>query len=114
MTTPAEEIRAAVAKLREKRAKATPGPWQFVPELYWDRAGIMSDSPEAMGWAALVMDVHNDSEHGNAGWMALMHPGVGQALVDMLDAMIPAIEDGSTCPPSVLKLVREITGGDPS
>lgn len=83
--TPAEELRAAAKKVRETASKATPGPWTFTPDLYWDRGAITSTSPDVRGWDMLAMDVHSELEHANARWSALASPALAEPLAARLE-----------------------------
>lgn len=89
--TPAEEMRAAATKLRETAKNAPRGPWEFVQDLYWDRDAIVS--PEALGWDALVLDVHNDSEGPAARWAALAHPGLAEPLAEWLEHLAEILDE---------------------
>src|SRR5690242_10512179 len=93
-------LRDAAKVLRERAESATPGPWSaadehgLVPEAWpaWCvsqmRPGFESMSPEA-GYVTDVADVHGDNkdECPDATYIATMHPGVGLALADLLDAL---------------------------
>lgn len=80
-----DQLKRAAAKLRETAAKATPGPWQFVPDLYGDRGAITSASPAAEGWDTLIIDVPNDSEQPAAEWIALVSPALAEPLAVVLE-----------------------------
>ena len=102
-TTPAAEIRAAVAKLRKHVKHATNSPWHSRP--VW--------SPDAVSTSAVYSYAHPtgtvDSEvvasgrirsgYGgirepwNAEYIALMQPAVGALLADWLDSVAEKYED---------------------
>jgi hypothetical protein len=86
--SPAEQMRAAAANLRETAAHAPSGPWVFIEDLYWDRSAITRETrPDEHFWATLVMDVHNDSEHAAAKWMALMSTALAEPLALLLETI---------------------------
>lgn len=80
MTTPADELRAAAALLRERATNATPGPWS---QTGIGDYGWTVSSPTG----ALVDTDDSDQGRADADFIALMHPGVGAALADWLDAV---------------------------
>ena len=68
--TPAEELRAAAARLREKAKVATAGPWKSY-------SGRVDSS---RGTVAVAFDGYYDSE-----WIATMHPDVAEPLAVLLE-----------------------------
>lgn len=86
MTTPAEELRTAAEKLRTLAGDATPGPWR--------QSGIGD-----YGWSVDTPDVFiaetEDSEKGraDADHIAAMHPAVGAANADLLEAAAGFVDD---------------------
>jgi hypothetical protein len=83
MTTPADEIRAAAAKLRELAADATDGPWAaHDPNKRW---GDDRDHQLIGGGKALATFDNDYNGPLNTAYAATMHPGVGKALADWLD-----------------------------
>lgn len=95
MTTPADELRAAAARLRALAADATPGPWfAHRPEpRHW---GDADHDAELVG-GGKPLAVLNAEYNGalNADYAAAMHPGVGKALADMLEAISYTPDDDS-------------------
>lgn len=82
MTTPADELRAAAEKLRAAADAATPGPWTATPDLMvggWAVAQAPLPDPEGPYFADFCREE-------DATYIALMHPGVGQALAQWLCA----------------------------
>jgi len=75
-----DQLKRAAAKLREAAAKATPGPWEFVPDLYGDRGAITSTAVAVGGWDTLIIDVPNDSESPAAEWIALASPVIAEPI----------------------------------
>lgn len=117
--TPAEELRAAAARLRETAKGAPRGPWEFVENLYWGRDAIVN--PEAMGWDALVLSVHDLGETPVARWAALVHPGLAEPLADLLEFLSGCIEydakrgrSGTMREEYALAVARVINGGPPT
>ncbi len=107
MTTPADELRAAAEKLRKLAQAATPGPWEYDPEPYGYGDDIYYDvDGDNGGWAA-----HAESQP-TAAYIAAMHPGVGLALAEWLEAEAAQAEfaDGWESPHSTT-LARLINGG---
>ncbi|RAJ70235.1 hypothetical protein K378_01400 [Streptomyces sp. Amel2xB2] len=80
MTTPADELRAAAARLRALADMASPGTWE--------RGGYGD-----YGWTVRLGDT-DDSELGkaNAAYIAAMGPIVGTALADWLASAAVAAE----------------------
>jgi hypothetical protein len=68
--TPAEELRAAAAKLRETAKKATRGPWTSYSGRVDSHAGTIG----------IALNGYTDSE-----WIALMHPGRAEQLAALLE-----------------------------
>lgn len=117
--TPAEEICAAVEKLRKHVKHATDGPW--VTSSVW--------SPRATSTSAVYSHAHPtgtvDSEvvasgriksgYGgirepwNAEYIALMQPAVGAALAGLLDDLSEGDDEG-VVNPWALGLARQING----
>jgi hypothetical protein len=76
----AELLRQAATILRERAEDANPGPWSA------DRNAVRTGR-DAL---ALTYDIHFGNDHDqtrkDAAYIATMHPGVGLALADWLDA----------------------------
>lgn len=86
--TPAEELRAAAAKLRETAGTATDGPWQLDGPYWWhsgDCTHVVTDARDRMSVA--VMPQREDAPHrdANAAWIALAHPGLAEPLAKWLE-----------------------------
>lgn len=136
MTTPAEELRTAAAKLRQTAANATPGPWEDVST---DDTGAwprwILGAPNADGYGQDVLVVHEEVAEAysvvareDLAWIALVNPGLAEPLAAWLDAC--ANDIGSITPlagdldlfvfcdePSSVKravaVARAINGGTP-
>lgn len=102
--TAAEELHAAADKLRTLATAATPGPWHpmrwhssecptdcddpscFMLIVTSARTGIVGDADADRDSTFHVeRSVHQRGEN-DAEWIAAVHPGVGAALADWLDA----------------------------
>jgi hypothetical protein len=84
VTTPADELRAAAARLRELATDATDGPW--IPDDPNTRWGDDRDH-QLVGGGKILATFDNDYKGPlNATYAAAMHPGVGAALADWLDS----------------------------
>jgi len=90
--TPAEEIRAAAARLREAAEGTTPGPW-FVGdcEIYprWIlSAGKVDESGHPEYVVKMARDEADEVPISDADWrwMAFAHPGVAEPLAAWLEA----------------------------
>lgn len=80
--TAAEELHAAAEKLRAAATLASDGPWLATPDVLiggWAVAQSPMESDEGPYLADFVRDC-------DARYIAAMHPGVGTALADWLDA----------------------------
>ncbi|MFI1165606.1 hypothetical protein ACH4UM_18820 [Streptomyces sp. NPDC020801] len=113
MTTPADELRTAAAKLRRLADAATPGPWQQTG--IGDYGWTVSFSRPGVGVEA------EDSDQGrvDANYIAAMHPGVGAEIVKWLDIATEYAErwqpDAQTNSPfrlGALAVARAINGGE--
>jgi hypothetical protein len=84
--TPAEELRAAAALLREKATEATDGPWEIEYSYAGDRPQALfrmnpdhpDDVDEALGVG--VMDEPADNV-----WVALMSPAMAEPMAAILE-----------------------------
>lgn len=103
MATTAEELRAAAARLRTLAANATPGPWrQHDTHLgqYGHTATVLSgdgNSTDLRAWLPTMSHEYWDQTRNawnDAAYIAVMHPGVGSALADTLEA---AADDAEMC-----------------
>jgi hypothetical protein len=106
-TTPAAELRAAAEKLRAlgMGAPANNQPWGYAE-------GLPSDSVRtATGWEVVYGDAPGDLRY-----IAAMHPGVGLALADWLDAHSRIVSAASQTDPEsslvrhALAVARQING----
>ena len=106
----ADRLRQAARVLRERAEAATPGPW-----LTHDEDGDPYIAPPATG--ALLITAHPlEVARANAAYIATMHPGVGLALADWLEAQADLSERGYTQDPrylAALALADLILGGGP-
>lgn len=115
MTNPATELRAAVAHLRARlnNPELTPGPWLSMDHgdrLLWDGEGADDLPPR------YVVD-EPMSNGANADYIAVMHPDVAHALVEVFDAwarMASLDPDllNRVGGPETLALARQINGGE--
>lgn len=120
MTTPAQpdpaaELRAAAQLLREHAAAATPGPWRtrgdYPETVYSDTASGIVDVIAGSRWGGEASVF--DNEH-DAAWIAVMHPGIGEALADWLDATADYCTVSITHPTHVARamaVARALLGG---
>lgn len=99
--TPAAELRAAAEKLRKLAAQADDGPWETTwreQQYHLDgyRDGELHPIAEwtyaIATWEPKVREERADCDTASADYMAAMHPGVGLALADWLDAEARGIE----------------------
>lgn len=84
--TPAEKLRDAATRLREYSNEATEGPWEMG---YVTPANRLERIP---AYADLEPSVAGGLDPADAAYMATMHPGVGLALADWLDAAAQDLE----------------------
>ncbi|WP_228981434.1 hypothetical protein [Streptomyces sp. DH12] len=114
-TTPAETLRAAVEKLRALTTHATSGPWLATPDILvggWAVAQAPLARPDGPYLADFVREE-------DARYIATMHPGVGAALADWLEATAehlavsthPDWQDTVAALP--LAVARQILGSQP-
>ena len=79
----AQTLRDAAKVLRERAENATPGPW------YVDEVGDIGDKSavlEVARWRGYTNTVNLGEDRPTADYIATVHPGVGLALADWLDA----------------------------
>lgn len=81
--TPAAELRAAAAKIRERAGRACGRPWR-------NRDGLIEGNGARVATAAIA-EGHDSADH-----IALWHPGVAELVADWLDAVAQAV-DGMDC-----------------
>jgi hypothetical protein len=92
--TPAAELRAAAERLRQAATTATPGPWHVtVCGPNDDDAYVVSPSRPVV----IAEEPAGAGGQQDAAFIAAMHPGVGLALADWLDAVSSDIGDHSEC-----------------
>ncbi|MER5482958.1 hypothetical protein ABT024_07040 [Streptomyces sp. NPDC002812] len=129
--TPAEELRAAAALLRDRLVSAaTEGPWHVTEyDVYTQQS---YDFEAGLGTAPGRVDVVGHGYEGggfdrlcDAQYVAAMHPGVGAALADWLDAASAHVRAGYVCcdsgadrcyesaTPQALAVARTILGSQP-
>jgi len=89
MTTPADELAAAVETLRARLTdpELTPGPWLSLD--HGDR--LLYDGPGAEDQPPVYVVDEPMSNGANADYIELMHPGVGAALADWLETTAEAL-----------------------
>ena len=78
--SPAEELRAAAARIREVADKATPGPW-----LNLDRGDRIVTEPDSAGEFEYVVDEPLDSNPDNGEHIAMWHPSVALLVAEVFD-----------------------------
>jgi hypothetical protein len=113
--TPAQELRAAAAKIRDAKHWASPGPWvAYTDEVCTD----WHPSSEAYRQINRDIDVAHDTGPGNAAHIALWHPGVAELVAVILDAGAGVAEDEGAIGTDIevllgeeLALARAINGG---
>ncbi|MFE6080008.1 hypothetical protein [Streptomyces virginiae] len=115
--TPADELHAAADKLRTTARDAereSPSPWRL------DRDVVRCND------GGIVADASGEPNHaGDLPYIAAMHPGVGAALADWLDAAAVHVRAGYVCcdngahrcyesaTPQALAVARQILGSQP-
>ncbi|MFD3638255.1 hypothetical protein [Streptomyces griseus] len=128
--TPADQLRAAADLLREAAGHATPGPWRthdtHLGGVGGHTATVLTDRPnlndtELIAWLPTMSHEPWDEARNawrNAGWMALVHPGVGLALAAWLESWVgvdlsehgPMPEDAQ----HALAVARQLLDGAPA
>ena len=118
-TSPASEIRAAVAKLRKHVKHATDGPW--VTSSVWSPRATCTSAvyshahPAGSVESEVVASGRIKSGYGgirepwNAEYIALMQPAVGVELADLLEDLADGDDEG-VVNPWALGLARQING----
>lgn len=121
--TPAEELQAAAAKVRETGAAATPGPWVVVKHNRRQHPGVLANAEiHKPGGSVRSVSWKVPGEIADAEWNALTHPGLAGPLVAILEsaagqakAMSRADDFGICDEPGAveeaLNLARVINGG---
>jgi hypothetical protein len=127
--TPTAELREAASLLREAASHATDGPWR-PHDTHLDHGGhtatVMTDRPDLnasylIAWVPTMSHEPWDETRNawrNAGWMALMHPGVGLALADWLDAHAQILTTAAQADPDsslarhAVAVARQILGAE--
>lgn len=93
--TPADTIRRAAQLMRERAAKATPGPWttEWVGQQCQIQAPNSADGEPIAEWTYAIAtwepEVHQqraECQTGDAEHIAAIHPGVATAISDSWDA----------------------------
>lgn len=126
MTTPAQpdpaaELRAAAQLLRQRAADArrtTPEPWT-ISHGPTDGGGVLyADN----GWIVADRSCDEPDESIDLPYIALMHPGVGEAIVGVLESCARYADAYDVGPDeteddpefgSVITLARALLGGQP-
>ena len=114
----ADKLREAAKVLRERAEAATPGPWYWEPPSPddWpsaDESLMSSGAASKHGGDEVVLSGWGHDASGISGsdadraYIATMHPGVGLALADWLDAEAAA----GCAPESAHHLADLILGG---
>lgn len=109
----ADELRQAAETLRTRATMATPGPWETGERCVWGLSlspsknyEVVTDGPGGEGGVGSTDD---------ADYIATMHPGVGLALADWLDAVATAEDNINDAAPRRLsddRLSLNIAGWD--
>jgi hypothetical protein len=107
-STPADELRAAAAKLRKRGSEATPGPWErplntrykhvvMAPKPDDEQGQYLDGRPERVG--VVQLNIWSDGtfmrERGGRDleWIALVHPGIAEPLANWLDHCVKDLSD---------------------
>lgn len=88
--TPAEEMRAAAAKLREMAAKTSGGPWTLMKNIQ-ERTGSHMQSTWMRPGKKTAINPH---QHDEYAWIALMDPDKAEPLACWLDVAARMTEIG--------------------
>lgn len=124
MTSPADELRAAVAKLRALATAATPGPWRDHDThlgQYGHTATVLSGERNTTDLRAWLPSMSQDSWDetrnvwADAAYIAAMHPGIGVELAKLLEAQLWIAENdpgsfGTVIDKLALSIARLING----
>ncbi|MFD4740586.1 hypothetical protein ACFWNQ_24960 [Streptomyces virginiae] len=108
--TPAEELRVAAEKLRTLSTEASEPPWTV---NQWGNVESADFAEAAEVWPLQA------KPGANADYIAAMHPGVGAALADWLDAYAEHLAATThpgwqeTTAPVQLAVARQILGSQP-
>lgn len=123
--TPAEELRAAAAKVREYAKGTTEGPWHH-HDTHLHHGGHTATvfaRPGGGEWAFSLVAWLPSSSHEpwsdhpcwmNSRWIALAHPGLAEHLAPLLDLFAAMYEVGlvdAAGSIAALNLARDINGG---
>lgn len=107
--TPADELRAAAALLRETASRATPGPWG-AEEVSARVLGVLSYS--ASSPVASIGDPAEPYVPGDAAWIALASPALAEPLARWLSFVAETwVHQRATARHQALAVARAITGG---
>ncbi|APE21368.1 MULTISPECIES: hypothetical protein [Streptomyces] len=98
--SPADELRAAAEKLRDYTSTTSPAPWHV---NQWDNVETAGREEMAEVWPLQA------NPSANATYIALMHPGVGTALADLLDDQADGDDEG-VINPWALAVARALNG----
>src|SRR5574337_1018364 len=101
----AELLRRAATILRERAATVDPGPWERGDNVHGVVVRAGSNWPTGDDDAVTGTD-----GYAIAGWVAMMHPGVGLALADWLDEVAYGVSPTRTDYPHALAVARLIVG----
>ena len=114
--TPADELRAAAAKIRDLTAETTGAPWT----TSWSEQQYEVKSPSGIDpiaewtyaiatWEPEASEQRAECDTADADWIATMHPGIGTALAAWLEsAARDAREIGPD--PHALAVARAVLG----
>lgn len=100
---PAELLRAAAVLLRDRAAKATPGPWNYcridgrgdAPEKAEIFGGPRDEHGYLDGYVAGWVEEDEDGQrlsHEDGAWLEAVHPGLGEPLAAWLEQAADSLE----------------------
>ncbi|MFJ4932354.1 hypothetical protein ACIP8U_00585 [Streptomyces pseudovenezuelae] len=113
---PADELRTAATRLRQRAADATPGPWKTDTSIpYGHRVGSTDDAD----WIAWTGEHGETGSEADAAYIAAMGPNVGTLLARWLDVTANSLDANThpgwqeTVAPDALAIAREINRAQP-
>lgn len=104
--TPAEELRAAAAKLREMAAVATPGPWTLVKNIQEHTSSHMQSTWSRPGKTQAV----KASQHDDYAWVVLLGPDKAELLAVWLETEAHCLGVGEVVGEKTADLLDAIAG----
>ncbi|MCF0086630.1 MULTISPECIES: hypothetical protein [unclassified Streptomyces] len=114
MMSPSDELRSAATLIRLHADGVTSGPWKSEATV---THGHRVRTVDEASWIAWTGDYGEEKSARDADWIALMHPGVGTALAELLDTAAEYVGDDAVAHPThlvrALAVARQINGGQP-